>query len=89
MPMKALILVALATATMLVWEPFKRDPQPAVDTTKYLGNPQKDLTNIPLEIHRLCAKQGGCFVVPASSFHNSMKAAYQAGAEACSKGSIK
>lgn len=88
MPMKAPILVALATATLLVWEPFKAENTEG-DPTRYLSSTHTDLDSIPLEVHRVCASQGGCFVVPASSFHNSMKAAYQAGAEACSKGSTK
>lgn len=88
MPTKAPILLALATATLLVWEPFKSETT-EVDLTHYLSSTHTDLDSIPLEVRRMCAKQGGCFVVPASSFHNSMKAAYQAGAEACSKGSTK
>ena len=88
MPTKALILLALATATLLVWKPFKSDTTEG-DPTRYLSSTHTDLESIPLEVRRVCASQGGCFVVPASSFHNSMKAAYQAGAEACSKGSIK
>jgi len=88
MPTKAPILLALAVATLLVWEPFKSETT-EVDLTHYLSSTHSDLDSIPLEVRRMCAKQGGCFVVPALSFHDSMKAAYRAGAEDCSKGSTK
>ena len=78
MPTKAPILLALATATLLVWEPFKSETTEG-DPTRYLSSTHTDLDSIPVEVRRLCAKQGGCFVMPVKVYYENMRVAYRAG----------